>query len=187
MIGGLIGIQRERPQELHHRREAATLLFPAIVSPVGAAQCQQLIQFCPVSPHHHVEQIPGQHSQGFAAIEAVVRVRGLVVGQAKQAFIHQRQGVGHRLALLFTDLHGKGVFRFHLVRGAHLRDKTGVRVIHQQRHQAIKPDGPVVVAAAVRLQQRHMHVHVGRHIGGDGDIQGLRFTVGGQPVVIQYP
>ena len=131
VIGGFIGIQRERAQELHHRREAATLLFPAIVSPVGAAQCQQLIQLCPVGPHHHVEQIPGQHAKGFATVETVVRVRGLVVGQAKQALIHQRQGVGHRLALLFTDLHGKGVFRFHLVGGAHLRGKTGIRVIHQ--------------------------------------------------------
>ena len=124
-------IQGEGAEEFHHRRETPPLFFAAIIGAIGAAQSQQPVQLGAVGTDHHVEQIPGEHTQSFATIEGAVGVRGAVVGEAKQALVHQRQGIGHGLALLFADLHGEAFFRFHFLRRAYLRLQSGGRVFHQ--------------------------------------------------------
>ena len=132
LVAGLVTrFQGEGAEEFHHWREAATLFFAAIIGAVGATQGQQPVQLGTVGTDHHVEQIPGQYAQGLTAIEGPVGVRGAVVGQAQQALVHQRQGIGHGLALFFADVHGELFFRLHFLRGVYLRLQSGGRVFHQ--------------------------------------------------------
>ena len=173
MLRERAGGEAERPQHLHHRREAALLLLLRIGLALVAAECEQALQLAAVSTSDLVVEIPARHAQRLALIEAVVRIGRLEGGEPEQTLVHHRDRVGHRAALLL--LHAQA----HLAVGAPQRRRFDHRlehrrrVEHEQRHHAVEADGPVVVLAGealVWLDQRQRHVGVGRHAGGDGNL-----------------
>ena len=133
-------IYMEWPDELHHRLEAVGLGiggFQHLVSSraedggiASGGGTQDL-----------VVQVPRGDAQGFAGIELLPRVGCAEVGEVQQTFVHDGEGVGHRLACLFA--HGDGEVGLRAQGVGHfypwLEHSGGVG--HRYRRHAIHSDG----------------------------------------------
>ena len=186
MDAALAFIYMEWPDELHHRLEAVGLGiggFQHLVSSraedggiASGGGTQDL-----------VVQVPRGDAQGFAGIELLPRVGCAEVGEVQQTFVHDGEGVGHRLACLFA--HGDGEVGLRAQGVGHfypwLEHSGGVG--HRYRRHAIHSDGQVVDRLGVGLQQGDVQIDVGRHVRRDVEgVAGVFFRFHFYPFALQH-
>ena len=164
----------------HHRVEAVVLAGIAhgiLVTADGGQRREAAAE----GADHLVVEVPGVYAQGFAAVHLGPRVRSLEGGEVQQAFVHDGQGIGHGLAALLGHLYGEFFFRTDNLGKAQDRLQMAFRVLHQDALHAVQAQRKVVHGRAVRLQERHMHIDIGRHGRLHGEAPGRVFLSGAHP------
>ena len=112
--------------------------------------------------------VPSAHAQCLLAVEVAIRIRGLEVGQAKDTFINDGQGVGHSLSCGFAHLHVNLLLRVGRFGDCDVGLQLQLLVFHLHGHHAIESDGQVVISV-MRLNQGYIDIHVRDHLLGGRD------------------
>ena len=107
--------------------------------------------------------VPSADAQCLLAVEIAVRVRGLEIGEAKNAFVNDGQSVGHALLVGLAHLHLNLLVRVgrfgHLEIGLQLQ----ILLLHLHRHHAIQTNRHVV-GGIMWLNQSDIDIHIRNHL-----------------------
>ena len=149
-------------QEQDHRIEAVVLAGVLYGVFVTANGCQRN-QFAAISANHLVVEVPGLYAKGFGLVHAAPGIRSLEGGKVKKAFVHYGKRIGHGLPALFRNLYGELFFRMKHARKRDYGVKVRARIFHVYSLDSIQPQGEVVDAVSVRLEEAYIDKEVGRH------------------------
>ena len=166
LVCGCAALKRERTDVSHDSVEPV-VLFGSHNHALVTSDAEHRREPSAVGSYDIVIQIPGADTKGFPSVHGVPRIRGLVARYVKQSFVHNRQRVGHRLAVLLLDLDREFLLRAQYIRHVDDRLKMGILVVDQDRAHAVEPDREIVVASLVWLDQSDMHIEVRRHLRRD--------------------
>ena len=167
-----LGLEFERAEETHHRREALLVVLHVFcLDGIGTAERQQAFEFAAVGAGDLIEQIPGADAERLAFIEVVVQCRRLIASKPEQALVDHRQGVGHGAAIALAHLNHDIRLRRPFLGRVHHRTQARLGIVDLERDDAVQADRTIVVLAGVRLYERDAHVHVRAHALGDGHVE----------------
>ena len=113
--------------------------------------------------------VPGAHQQRLLAVEVAVRVRRAEVSESEDALVDHGKGVSHGLFVGLADLHLDIFLGVGGLRNIDIRLQLQLLVFHLDWNHAIQTYRHAV-AAVVRLNQRHVDVHIRYHVGGGGEL-----------------
>ena len=129
-------LQHERPDEPHHGREPAPVLFLDLHC-VVPAQRQQPLQFGRVGARHLVEDVPRGDPERLLAVESPVQVGCLEAGQTQQPLVHDGQRIRHRPPRRLGDAHAHRCVGTPLVGNPDLGAQHGCRILDFERNHPV--------------------------------------------------
>ena len=182
MLHGRTLLQAERSEELHDGVEAVVLAGRHDVLLVSADR-KHRAEAAGEGSHDLVVKIPGLDAQGLGAVHCIPGGRGLEVGEIQKTFIHDSEGVCHRLPGLFRHLDGEVLLRSDGV--GHLDDRLQVRgrILHAEALHAVEAQRQVALGLAERLHEGDVDIEIRGHLRRDGEgVRGILSGVRGYPV-----
>ena len=123
LVGCRSSGERERAEELDYRVETVVLLRSQDQFFV-TSDAEHRRESSAVGSDNIVIKIPCPYSESFSLVHRLPRIRGLEGRKVEKTFVHDGQGICHRLSTLFLDLNLELLLGAQHVR--HLNDRDEV-------------------------------------------------------------
>src|SRR5690606_25963759 len=162
MSRGLAFFQFEWPEVFYDRRESVGFAGFSAAQIFVPANLENLVDPSAVGSNYIVINVPCFYAQSFTSVETSPWIRRFESRQIKQAFIDNRNGIGHFPARFFSDFNLILLTWTQYIGHANNRFEYGVLVDDFNRQKSIQSHRSIIDRSRVRLQKRDVRKDIRR-------------------------